>query len=133
MNGSTSVIRDNTGRTGPLKKLPNLGNEDALSCKIFHGLGKIVQKYKSHLPLGPGMKQVLCLGKISIIFHRDEGRLIPSNYKRDSLARNFTKGMKKRFDRVTAPGAHLNSHNPGDYENLADAGELAVKLYTKKV
>eukprot|EP00978_Attheya_sp_CCMP212_P039549 scaffold206805_cov42-Attheya_sp.AAC.1 len=111
MNGSTSIICDNTGRTGPLKKLPNLGNEDALSCKTIYGLGKIVHKYKAHLPLAPGMKQSVW-EQISNIFHRDEVRLIPSNYKPDR--------------------AHSNSHNPGDYENLTDADELAVKLFTEK-
>jgi hypothetical protein len=37
--------------------------------------------------------------------------------------------MKVRYDRITGPGTHSSSDNPGDHEDVLPVNEVAVRLY----
>eukprot|EP00978_Attheya_sp_CCMP212_P001335 scaffold2807_cov32-Attheya_sp.AAC.1 len=114
-----SVIRDNTGRTGMLKKFPSLkNNDDDTSNETFLELSKVVEKYQAHLPIASGKKEVT-------------SRLIP-HCKPTSLARSYASALKDRFDRLTTPGYHSSSANHLDFENFTDADVKALTMHKEK-
>eukprot|EP00978_Attheya_sp_CCMP212_P024333 scaffold76328_cov45-Attheya_sp.AAC.1 len=126
-----SVIRDNTGRTGMLKKFPSLkNNDDDTSNETFLELSKVVEKYQARLPIASGKKELIWTA-ISKTFHDDKGRLIP-RCKPTSLARSYATALKDRFDRLTTPGSHSSSANRLDFENFTDADVKALTMHKEK-
>jgi hypothetical protein len=56
-------------------------------------------------------------------------------YKRPQKIYDFknkvVSGMKAHYERVSAPGSHSTSNDPGDHEDLSEMVQLCVRLYVE--